>query len=384
MKHEPARVVLVGVGGYGRLYLEALTENDLGARLAGVCDIDPAVADRFPVLKERGIPVYPDLDSFFARDSADLAILVSPVHFHTRMVLNCLAHGANVLCEKPLCLTEAEAAAMDQAARQAGRFLSVGYQLDYRRDVLAFKRDILAGRFGKPVRFAVYHGFRRGMRYYRRNNWAGHITAEGREVFDSPFTNACAHHFQLLTFLLGDSMPAACGLRDLQAELYRANPEIENYDIAALRFHTEGGVPILYYTAHPIRTEFWGPRGVLEFENATVTYDKEEPVFHGRMADGTPFDYDQVEPGIYMQKLLDALEALRTGRPPVCGVQADLPHIQAVRMVQQNPITPVRAELIEPTELNGDTFYFVRGLEQTLADCAARWALPREVGVDLG
>ena len=83
-------------------------------------------------------------------------------------------------------------------------------------------------------------------------------------------------------------------------------------------------------------------------------------------------------------KLLDALEALRTGRPPVCGVQADLPHIQAVRMVQQNPITPVRAELIEPTELNGDTFYFVRGLEQTLADCAARWALPREAGVDLG
>ena len=65
-------------------------------------------------------------------------------------------------------------------------------------------------------------------------------------------------------------------------------------------------------------------------------------------------------------------------------MQADLPHNQAVRMVQQNPITPVRAELIEPTELNGDTFYFVRGLEQTLADCAARWALPREAGVDLG
>ena len=44
----------------------------------------------------------------------------------------------------------------------------------------------------------------------------------------------------------------------------------------------------------------------------------------------------------------------------------------------------MRAELIEPTELNGDTFYFVRGLEQTLADGAARWALPREAGVDLG
>lgn len=86
------------------------------------------------------------------------------------------------------------------------------------------------------------------------NNWAGRITCQGREVFDSPFTNACAHHFQMLTFLLGPTMRTACDIESVQAELYRANPTIENYDIAALRFQTAQGLPLLYYTAHPINS----------------------------------------------------------------------------------------------------------------------------------
>lgn len=384
MLNERPRVVLVGAGGYGRFYLETLLRQDTGADLAAVCDIDPHLPDRVPLMRARGVPLYNSLDEFFARDRADLAVLVSPVHFHTAMALTCLAHGANVLCEKPLCLTQEEAAAMQAAAEKAGRFLAVGYQLNYNRQVLALKADILAGRFGAPRRATVYHGFRRGANYYARNDWAGHITCHGREVFDSPFTNACAHHFQMLTFLLGDAMGTARGVESVQAELYRANPNIENYDIAALRFTAAGGVPVLYYTAHPIRTACWGPVGVLEFERATVTYTGEKPTFRGVLADGTAFDYDAVDPGPDMQKLFDALDAVRTGGAPVCGAAADVPHIRAVRMVQTNPITPVRPELIEPTELDGDRFWFVKDLEETLAACARAHALPGEMGVRLG
>ena len=50
----------------------------------------------------------------------------------------------------------------------------------------------------------------------------------------------------------------------------RANPTIENYDIAALRFQTAQGLPLLYYTAHPIRTEFWGPVGCLLYTSRCV------------------------------------------------------------------------------------------------------------------
>lgn len=382
MSQRP-RILLVGAGGYGHLYLDYLTTHDTGADLVAVCDIDAGLPDRMPSIRQNHIAFYPDLTSFFAHDRADLAILVSPVHFHTQMVLDCLAHGASVLCEKPLCLNREDALVMEAAANRAGRFLAVGYQLNYRRDVLALKKDLLAGRFGRPVRFSVYHGFRRGARYYARNDWAGRIICHGREVFDSPFTNACAHHFQMLTFLLGDAMDTACPLRDAEAELYRANPSIENYDIAALRFHTLKGVPLLYYTAHPIPSDCWGPRGVLEFEHATITYQGEMPVFRGRMEDGTLFDYNGIDPGSDMQKLLDAIHALQTKKPPVCGPRADLPHIQAVRMVQSHPIRPVRPELVRRVETETDIYYYVKDLEQILARCAAQGALPSELGIRL-
>lgn len=384
MSEKRPRIVLTGAGGYGKLYVEALTEGDMGADLVAVCDTDPQLAERVPVLRQRQIPIYPGLDAFFAENTADLAVLVSPVQFHTEMVLNCFEHGLHVLCEKPLCLTVQEAAAMQQAAERAGRFLAVGYQINYQRDVQAFKRDILAGRFGEVKRVTVYHGFRRGAAYYARNDWAGRITSHGREVFDSPFTNACAHHFQMLTFLLGATMRTACDLESVQAELYRANPSIENYDIAALRFRTAKGAPILYYTAHPIRTECWGPVGVLEFEKATITYTGERPVFSGVMHDGEAFDYSAVNPGGDMQKLTDAICAVQNGRPPLCGVEADLPHIHAVRMVQQHPITPVRGGLIEQVQTDKEHFWFVRDLEQTLAHCAENHALPSELGIRLG
>ena len=125
MSNQRPRIVLVGAGGYGRLYVERMAQRDYGADLAAICDIDPHLADRIPIIREQSIPIYPSLEAFFANDTADLAVLVSPVHFHTDMVLLCLAHGLNVLCEKPLCLTTQEAETMRTAAQKAGRFLSI-------------------------------------------------------------------------------------------------------------------------------------------------------------------------------------------------------------------------------------------------------------------
>ncbi len=84
MSKTRPRVVLVGAGGYGRLYVEALTSQDMGAELTAICDIDPNLAERVPQIRQRQIPVYPTLDAFFAKDSADLAVLVSPGAFPYR------------------------------------------------------------------------------------------------------------------------------------------------------------------------------------------------------------------------------------------------------------------------------------------------------------
>lgn len=380
MSMERPQVLVVGAGGYGRVYVDALLREDLGADLAGVCDLAPDLEERIPALRERKIPVYRDLADFYAREGADLAVLASPVHFHRDMTLYCLAHGSHVLCEKPLCLTLAEAEEMAEAARAAGKFLALGYQLDYRRDVLALKRDILAGRYGAPLRLGVCHGFRRGERYYARNDWAGKVSVRGREVLDSPFANACAHNFQMMTFLLGDGLRTACDVTGLEAELYRGNPRVENFDIAALRFATDCGAELMYFTAHPILPDALGPRGVFEFEEGTVTFAGEAHAFRARMKDGRQVDYGSIDPGQPLQKLLDAIQAVREGGAPVCGAEADRGHIRAVRLAQACPVAAVREELRVSYEEGGQRYLRVEGLEKLLEDCLDAWALPAQLG----
>lgn len=64
MSNQRPRIVLVGAGGYGRLYVETMAQRDYGADLAAICDIDPHLADRIPIIREQSIPIYPSLEAF--------------------------------------------------------------------------------------------------------------------------------------------------------------------------------------------------------------------------------------------------------------------------------------------------------------------------------
>ena len=379
---DRVRILLVSVGMYGQKYLAEAVEHDVGGDVAGIVDVAENLTEKYPVIAERGIPVYHSLQAFFEQDQADLAVISSPIHLHAAMVLECLKNGANVLCEKPLCLTENETLAMEAAARNAGRFLALGWQLNYDRAVLQLKRDILSGRFGSPLRFRCVHAMRRGRNYYARSSWAGRITLDGREVLDSPFMNACAHHFQLMTFLLGGAMERPAGLKTAEGELYRGNPNVENYDIASLRFVTDGNVPILYYTAHPLRTKNLGQDGLAEFEHGTLTWGRGKP-FRVETDNGETITYGMDGNTPMMQKLYDAVQCVKDGTSPLCGPISGLSHLCAVRMAQALPVRNIASDHITWLEEGGDLFPCVQGLEDAFLTSAGKWALPGEIGISL-
>ncbi len=378
------RIVLVGAGWYGQKYLDEMTSRDVGGDLAAVVDIAEDLEERYPVIRKKRIPTYRAISDYVLNPEkdADLAVISSPIHLHAQMILECLGQGMNVLCEKPLCLTEEETLSLSRAARGAGRFLAVGWQLNYDRAVQALKRDILAGRFGAPKRARCLHAMRRGNGYYARSSWAGRISVNGWAVYDSPFMNACAHHFQLMTWLLGPSMTLPIGVTAAEGELYRGNPGVENYDIAFLRFTAEGGVPICYYTAHPLRTKNLGQDALVEFERATVTWGKGKP-FRAVTDTGEEIVYGMDGGTPLMQKLYDAVQCVKTGEAPICGPEAGLSHLNAVLMAQRFPVRDIPASRIEWLEEGGDRFPCVTGLEDALSACAESWALPKEKGISL-
>jgi len=82
-------VALVGLGGYGNIYARMLLDGAKGHGARVVAGIDP-FADRTGNLEkfqQAGIPVFYDLERFFAISTADLVIISTGIHLHTPMTI---------------------------------------------------------------------------------------------------------------------------------------------------------------------------------------------------------------------------------------------------------------------------------------------------------
>jgi predicted dehydrogenase len=379
----PVRVMLVGIGGYGSLYVNAMLDHGAAHGALLVAAVDPAFrqCQRLNELTARGVPVLASLDEALNTVPADLVVLSTPIALHASQTCAALAKGAHVLCEKPLCGSLDDARAMLAARERAGRQVAIGYQWSFSDAILSLKRDILAGRLGAPRRLKTLVLWPRALSYYARNRWAGRIRDDrGGWVLDSPLNNATAHYLHNMLFLLGDRLDRSLRPAIVAAELYRANA-IENYDTAVVRAVAPGGAEVFMATAHPVEQTV-GPACRFEFEQAVVTYDgMKDDRFVARFTNGEVKEY--VMPESHDGKLWATLACLRSGEPVPCGIETALSHTVCMLAAQQaSVITPFPDRLIRREgRPENDTLVCVEGLAGTLQACFDQAALPSETGV---
>ena len=121
MTMQPLQVAVVGLG-VGEQH--ALTYAGLeGCQVRWVYDLDPARAGEVVTRVGQG-RVAASFEAILADPAVDLVSIASYDDAHAREVLAALAAGKHVFVEKPLCLTEAELAAVQRAAREAKRHLA--------------------------------------------------------------------------------------------------------------------------------------------------------------------------------------------------------------------------------------------------------------------
>ena len=368
------RVLLCGMGGYGENYIKEYLERDvLGSVLVGIADPFAQKSHLYPDVVAKGIPVYDSMDSFYAKDRADLVIISSPIHTHYPYVMSALDHGSNVLTEKPVCFDPFHFSEMIEKSSRTGLFVAVGYQLCFSKDVLALKRDILDGVYGKPVRMKTIRLMRRNDIYYSRSSWAGAMYCNGAPVYDSPFTNACAHQFQNMVFLLGREMDASVTTSSCKGILAKIRPNITNCDTVSLEFVTEDGVVLQYHASHAVDEAKIGPLSVYEFEKGTV--EQGENGFVGRLDDGTLLDYTCLDKGERLEKLWESVRCVQEGRIPVCTLKTAFEHTHAVLMAQQMGVRDLSAGAIGKKDDKGSVYYTIDGLSQSLQNAYAQWRI---------
>ena len=380
MKKCPVTVVIAGIGGYGYCYLQELwsTYTPDQVRLAGVVDPAAEASAHISRINAEGIPVFEDMESFYAAGlTADLAVIVSPIHCHVPQSITALQRGSRVLCDKPLSATVREADELMAAEKAAGSPVMVGYQWSYSQAVQTLKQDIISGRYGKPLRAKAICLWPRGFDYYSRNTWAGKVkTASGTPVFDSPANNAAAHFLHNLLFLLGASQKESVSPLRAAADLFRAYP-IENFDTVACRIAAHRCPEVLFYASHATR-ETVDPHFEIELERGTVSF----PDTHGNITaekrDGGKMMYGNPDTDQF-KKLHDAVSAVHKTADPLCGTEAAKAQTIAVGLIQEHPVREIEPRLVKKE--HRENRLYVEGLGKTLLDCYYSNSLLSEKGV---
>jgi len=356
------RLLLVGVGGYGGNYLDEVLDRRDDSRfiVAGICDPMVSRSPRFVDIQKAGYPLYSDFSQALEESHAALVVIASPIHTHYGYLKTALEHDVPCLTEKPVTMSLPEMDELVALSQERKVPVAVGFQMCYRPDMQAIKRDILAGVYGKLVSMKVLRMMRRGMNYYGRASWAGKIMMGTEPVFDSPLTNACAHEFENMVFLAGKEMRKTGEVHDVDARLFKANPHIENFDAIALSAVTTDGIPLHFYSAHCLGQKKVGP--FCEYRCAQAVVRQQGDSFAAYGNDGSPLrDYRVEGEGNRLEKLYAALRMAETGEEPACTLLMAREHVAIVNEVQKLPIQNIA---VNPQTIDDEVCYPIVGIEE--------------------
>jgi len=383
--NKKVSILLVGAGGYGNSYLRWLfSRMDEGKfSLVGIVDPYPQGCNYLKELEELKVPFFKTIEEFYSENSADLAIISSPIQYHTEQSCYAMMHGSNVLCEKPICAVIQDAYKMKEVRDKTGKFLAIGYQLSFSDAMLSLKKDVMEGILGKPIRMKSIALWPRNKKYFSRKWAAKKKDEQGKWVLDSVANNATAHHLNNILFILGKEISESEYPVSVTAELYRAN-DIENFDTVAARIYTKNNVEILYYATHAVNENI-GPIFCYEFENAVVTYEDKNKYLIAKFNDGTFKNYGDPYEDV-STKLWKCIEAVENPDITIpSSLEAAMPHLICVNGMQESvpdivefpeSMIKIREEQKEETQL-----VWVEGLKEVLLDCFDNWTLPSEKGI---
>ena len=155
------RIAVLGCGYWGSNHIRTL--KALGA-LHAVSDANPARAEGFAA-EQDCLAVTPD--EVMRRDDIDGVVIALPPQFHAEMAVRAAECGKDMLVEKPIALTVADAERAVAAAKAHGRIFMVGHVLRFHPAFERLKELIDAGELG-DVRYI--HSHRLGLGKFHTEN----------------------------------------------------------------------------------------------------------------------------------------------------------------------------------------------------------------------
>ncbi len=155
----PARVAVVGAGAFGQNHLRVYRELEEAAsgevQLTGAVEPHPETARR--VAERFGVPVFPSVEHLLREAGPlDAASICVPTVQHAAVAVPLLEAGTDLLIEKPIAGSLADADRIVLSARQHGRIVQAGHLERFNPAVTAARALVDRPMFFEAHRLSIF------------------------------------------------------------------------------------------------------------------------------------------------------------------------------------------------------------------------------------
>jgi predicted dehydrogenase len=235
---SPARLVLVGVRGYGQVHAERIARLAEKGAVQLVAAVDPVFAADSPT--SYGVDLHADLaDALAELGHVDVVVIAAPIGEHARLAEVAMRFGADVLLEKPPVASLDDFHRLLAVEQETGCVVQVGFQSLGSDGPERFADDAFG--IGRIARVSAVGSWSRTVGYWSRSPWAGHRSLRGRPVLDGVVTNSLAH--AVVTALACAGCRRIDDVASVEVDLYRANA-IDSDDTSVVRIRTSQGIRV--------------------------------------------------------------------------------------------------------------------------------------------
>ena len=221
------KYALIGCGRISPNHIEAAKNNKLD--FVAMCDINSeTMQERSDQFGLESVRKYKDYTELLASEKPQLVAIATESGKHAPIALDCIAAGCNVIIEKPIALSIADADAIIEAAKEKGVIVCANHQNRFNKSIQYIRKALEDGRFGKLSHGAAHVRWNRGESYYKQAPWRGTWAQDGGCLM-----NQCIHNIDLLRWMLGDEVEEVMAYTD---QLEHPYLEAEDLGMAIVKF----------------------------------------------------------------------------------------------------------------------------------------------------
>jgi len=313
----PIRIAFIGAGGISGAHAKGFLDHPDKLKCVALADVS---TDNLKKRSEQLAPTGTTPRTFadwkmMLKEMAseiDAVDICLPHHLHCPAILDAAAAGKHILCEKPMCMSLAEADQIAAAVKKAGvTYMSAHNQL-FMPVVQEAKRLIDAGDIGKVLWLRSQDCFRAGGEGGDpfKGSWRANLkTQGGGELIDTGY-----HPSYRLLYLAGS--PAV----DIKSQMGRYAQNIEGEDTASVTIRFAGGAigEILTSWAFP---NPYGTHQIHVIGDKGQIFGSESTLYHLKNGEKEPTKQTFPETQTFEAELVHFAECLSNGKRPIHSVE---------------------------------------------------------------